>query len=267
MEILKKEFTYPSRKTKYQLFPLGDLHAGSVNCDEDRFQNKVNEIKNNPHALWIGMGDMADCITQNDKRFDTTGLATWVQRDNIVESQRSWLKELLRPIAGKCLCYLTGNHEEKIHQFHQNDISHNICNDLGLPYGGYSAFIALIFKRAKCDGSHQVTVHARHGAGGAQSEGAVVLNLMRLVNAFTADIYLSGHLHKLATYCPERLELDRGFRIRQKRLIATLTGSWLKAYQQGEHISYAEAKGYKPTQLGCPMIEIRPETKEFSVVL
>ena len=40
---------------------------------------------------------------------------------------------------------------------------------------------------------------------------------------------------------------------------------WLKAYEQGG-ISYAEMKGYKPTQIGCPVITVNPSANEFKVV-
>jgi hypothetical protein len=272
MEVIKRDIEYKSRKNTFTLWPLGDPHFGSPNCDEDRFERTVAEIHQDPFALWAGIGDMADCITPNDKRFDMKCLAPWVDKDDIVESQRRRIVEVLKPIAGKCLCYLSGNHEETIHNVHQNNISKHICDDLGLPYGAFSSFIAINFKRLVATGAPsttQVIVHARHGSGAAQQEGARIMTLMRLVNAFTADIYLMGHLHCIASYCPERLEMDKAYKIRNKRLVAVLTGSWLKAYQQGSGISYAEIKGYKPTQLGCPRIIIDPDAdpdKRFSVI-
>lgn len=217
------------------------------------------------------MGDYADAILQNDKRFDVEGLASWVKKDNIVECQREWLVKLFRPIASKCICLLTGNHEETIHLHYQDDLVRNICKDLNVPYGGYSCFVSLLFRRKTGDSTsgRPYTIHAWHGAGAAQTEGARVLRLMRLVNEIQADIYLMGHLHAMAQYTPERLIL-RGGRVKSVKLAATITGSWLKAYMQpkgNEHLnpSYEERKGYIPARIGCPILHINPDKDRFTI--
>ena len=89
------------------------------------------------------------------------------------------------------------------------------------------------------------------------------MRLMRLVNEFEADIYLMGHLHAKSTYETARLGLSNG-RIWNKPVKAAITGSWLKAYDQpdeGEEAdpSYVEKKGYKPSVIGMPIIEITPD--------
>jgi len=265
MEVIEKVITH-SRPDKYDIYGLGDIHAGSINCAENDVRRKVEEIHENKNALVIGMGDYADCITKNDKRFEICGLAPWVKADNIVESQRNWLRDLLKPIASKFLCLLTGNHEEMIHDEHSADITRNLCDDLNIPYGGYHCFVELIFRRgrkgSKGNGRKYVC-HAWHGAGSAQTEGARLMRLMRLVNDIEADIYLMGHLHSITSHTPDRLCCLNG-KVRSSQLIATITGSWLKTYMQpkeGEHInpSYGEEKGYKPARLGCPIIHIWPD--------
>ena len=225
-------------------------------------------IKNESDALWVGMGDYADCILKNDPRFDIGGLAPWVKPDNIVESQRKWVKELLAPISSKCLGLLTGNHEETIHLRYENDITRNLCDDLKVPYAGYACYIALSFKRAET-ACHRSLIHAWHGAGAAQTEGARLMRLMRLVNEIQADIYLMGHLHAMTQHTPDRLLYSNG-RIKSSKLVATITGSWLRAYTQprkGQQLnaSYAEIKGYKPSRIGCPKVIIKPDKGEFSI--
>jgi hypothetical protein len=268
MEVIRKEINYVSANDTFEIWPLGDAHIGSPNFDEDYFCNTVDKIAKNKNARWIGMGDMADCILPGDKRFDMGVLDKWVTQGDIPESLRKRIVKILKPIKDKCLCYLSGNHEETLHKFNNDDISGHVCSDLGLPYGGYSAFVSVNFCRLmnSKNGNHNMPLlfHVRHGAGAAQSEGARTMTLMRLVNTFSADIYLMGHLHCITTYCPERLELSGG-KIKAKRLIAAITGSWLKAYEQGG-ISYAEMKGYKPTQIGCPVIQCTPTDHSFQVL-
>lgn len=163
-------------------------------------------------------------------------------------------------------CCLTGN---TIHLHYQDDLTRNLCKDLGVPYGGYSCFVVLSFKRSTSEGSKTFTIHAWHGSGAAQTEGARVMRLMRLVNDVQADIYLMGHLHCIAQYTPDRL-ICRSGRVKSIKLAAVTTGAWVKTYTQpknGEQLnaSYAEMRGYKPSRLGCPVIHIHPDSGEFNI--
>ncbi len=271
MEVIQKRIKC-SRSDRFDIIPFGDLHAGSIHCSESEARAMRDKIRDSPNTYWVGMGDLADSITKNDKRFDIGGLAPWVKPDDIIESQRKWLVELLKPIKDKCLGLLTGNHEETIHLNHQDDITRHLCNDLGVRYAGYSCFIVLDFTRGTAISSghvFQVIIHAWHGAGAAQTEGARMMRLVRLVNDIQADIYFMGHLHAMEHITPDRLILKNG-RVKSVKLAATITGSWLKAYTQphGDDEmtpSYAEMKGFKPSRIGAPVVHIWPARQEFTI--
>jgi len=267
MEVIVSPPIKCNRSQEFLLFPLGDIHAGSIDCAENAIKQKVEEIRTTRNALWLGMGDYVDSITKNDPRFSMDGLASWVRKSDIIESQREWVVDLFTPIKDKCLGLLTGNHEENEHLRYQDDITRHICKDLGVPYASYSCFFVLDFHRNQS--IHQVIVHAWHGAGAAQTEGARLMRLMRLVNEVQAHIYLMGHLHAMTQHTPDRLVCQRG-RVKSIKLAATITGSWLKAYtqpKQGQILSptYAEMKGYKPSRIGCPVVHIKPDKDEFTV--
>ena len=274
MEVISFSLTH-TRPDVFDIYPIGDIHLGSIACVEDELQKTLQAVLHNPKAYMIGMGDMTECITKNDPRFDVGGLADWVVKDNIVESQRQRVVELLKPLAdkGKIITLLTGNHEETVHSVWQYDMTRNLCQDLKVSYGGYSCFVVMNFLRGKRTSvqhdTHEYIIHCHHGAGGAQTEGSRTMRLMRLVNDIEAHIYLMGHLHCITTYTPDRLSHFRG-RIKSTNLIATTTGSWLKAYAQPHkgrqlNASYAEQKGYKPNRLGCPVIHINPDKNWFKV--
>ena len=188
MKVLEKRISY-TRPQRFQIYPFGDIHAGSIDCAEDKVKKQIDIIQHGKDAYWIGMGDMIEAITESDPRWNTMGIAPWVERDNIIESQRHWIVNLLKPIANKCIAYLTGNHEESVHRHQNCDISRNICNDLEMPYAGYSCFVELIFERKSSTESHKFTIHAWHGAGAAQTEGAQLLRLKRLVKDNEADVF------------------------------------------------------------------------------
>lgn len=215
------------------------------------------------------MGDYIDAILASDKRFDIVGHPKWVTKDNIIESQRKFIRDLFKPIQKKGLCLLTGNHEEVLHLSKQDDVTRNMCEDLGLDYGGYQCFISLSFRRENSGETHQYIIHAWHGAGSAQTEGARQQRLVRLVNDIQAHIYFMGHLHGIQVHTPDRL-IYRNGRVKSIRLAATITGSWLKTYAQphkDEHFtpSYGERAGYKPARIGCPVVHINVTKDEFTV--
>ena len=264
MEVIIKEINY-KRPDVFTLYPFFDPHLGARESVEDTLIAKVNECANlGRKGLAIGGGDWHDCITHNDKRFGMNGLADWVEKSNIVDSQKRRAKEIFQPITeeGQWLGIGTGNHEETIHFFHDNDVIRNLCRELKVPYAGYQTFYILKFRRAG-KLTHTVKIHSWHGAGSAQTEGARLLRLMRLVNDIEADIYLMGHLHAITTHTPDRL-VERNGRVRSVRLAAAICGSWLKTYRQphkGEiqDPTYGEIKGYKPSRIGCPLIRITPD--------
>ena len=73
----------------------------------------------------------------------------------------------------------------------------------------------------------------------------------------------------MTQHTPDRLLCTRG-RVKSIKLAATITGSWVKTYMQprlNEELSphYGEMKGYKPSRIGCPIINIRPDKDEFTI--
>lgn len=205
------------------------------------------------------------------------GLADWVEKSNIVDSQRRRSQEIFKPVTDQTqwLGIGTGNHEESIHVYHDDDIIRNVCRDLNVPYAGYQTYYILKFKRAG-KFTHTIRIHSWHGAGCSQTEGARLARLTRLVNDIEADIYLMGHLHTITTYTPDRLTVVNG-RVRSVRLAAVICGSWLKTYAQSRNgdiqdPTYGEQKGYKPSRIGMPVIKIYPNnyndphTNQFEVI-
>ena len=264
MEVIIKEVKY-RRPDSFYLYPFFDPHLGAIESAEKQLISKVNECANRGRlGLALGGGDWHDCITSKDNRWRTNGIANWVEKRNIIDSQRRRAKEIFSPLVeqGQLIGIGTGNHEEEIHRRHDDDIIRNLCRDLNVPYAGYQCFYVLKFIRADRL-THSLVIHSWHGAGSAQSEGARLMRLMRLVNDIQADIYLMGHLHTMTSYTPDRLVVRNG-RVKSVKLAATICGSWLKTYYQpkaGEiqDPTYGEEKGYKPSRLGMPIIRITPD--------
>ena len=95
MEVIQVTIPY-RRPDIFHFYPFGDIHGGSTECVEGDIKKKILECANRKNAYAIGMGDYNDCITKNDTRFNIDGLAPWVEKSNIVETQRIWTKDLFR---------------------------------------------------------------------------------------------------------------------------------------------------------------------------
>ncbi len=277
IETIEVEIPYKYERDEFHFYPIGDCHLGTIECSENDLKKELDTCLNDRYGFMLGMGDFCECITKNDPRFDSRNLADWVSKDNIVESQREKVVKLFKPLADahKIIGLLTGNHEEEIHLRHDNDITRNICADLGVRYAGYQCFVALQFTRRGREKRHNTYIwHAWHGAGAAQSEGARTMRLMRLVSDIEADIYTMGHLHgAITTYTPDRLNYNiRTHKIESTKVIATTTGSWVKSFLQSTeerptNSGYGERKGYKPARIGCPVIKINPRRRIVEVVV
>ena len=100
MEVFQFKTIQCGKGDTISIYPIGDIHAGTIHCVESDIKEKIREIKENPLAFWIGMGDLGEFITPSDKRWEPSAfaIAKWIQPDNIAECQRKWLKNLLKPI-------------------------------------------------------------------------------------------------------------------------------------------------------------------------
>lgn len=266
MQVIQATIECPHEASIY-IHPIGDIHAGSIHCAESHIDSESSLIRQSKNHYWIGMGDYGDCITPKDPRWEVgelwipgrkvKGIAPWVKEGNIGESQRGFLKDILMPIRGKCIALLDGNHERKMVKYNSYNLTENLVADLRVPYGGYSCIIDLKVTRPGTADYRNFTIHAWHGAGAAQTEGARLMRLVRLMRAMEADVYLMAHLHAITHIIVDRIRTIRG-RLKSMMQIATITGSWLRTYTQDTPPSYGEEQGYLPSHIGCPQIIINP---------
>jgi len=272
MEVIEKTIEYTSSE-KFYFYGLGDIHKGVIHCDEGLLDEKVNEIRRERNALWLGMGDYGDCITPSDfKRWDGRILASWMKNheDNIGATQCDSINEQLSPIWNKCLGLIEGNHEESIRKYNHYNLLAELFKKTNkkyeVKYAGVSCFVRLNFKRKNSNESHDYIIHARHGEGSARTSGARALSVLRLSQSMVnAHIILMGHLHgQESPDIPQRLILRNG-KIKSFETIATMTGSWIRAYMQGVPPCYLERWGSPPSTLGCPRIVIEPSKDKMTL--
>jgi len=285
MRTITRTIPHQSLTDRIKLYPLGDVHVGARACHEDRFRATVQEIKSNPLAFWVGMGDYCDFVNASDPRFAATALADWVQVPDLVDlaaAQRDHFLELIEPITGKCLALLKGNHEDTIHRHYERAIYDEIValvkgrmttNTLSSSKGalglGYCGFLRLRLERApssKNKGHYWTTdLFLHHGWGGGRLAGSKALKLERALRYYDADLVLIGHWHTQQTLQSSVIGLNRAGRFRKRDRRGCVTGTWLEGHpENGE--TYAERAGYGPAPIGCPIIEFNPSTETYRII-
>lgn len=251
-----------SRSDSFVLYPIGDIHIGARACDLDSLRATVRDVEKDDSAVWIGMGDYAENINISDKRFDLKSVdPRFLSRlDDLPNACFEELLELFKPIAGKCIGLLTGNHEETLRLKYSHDVHGALCLRLGVKNLGYDSMIRLKFVReGKGNPSSVVTVFASHGTIAGRKDGAKMNRMGELAMNFDADLYLVGHGHSQIIGRSARLEVPESgeLKLRERLRMACMTGTFRKSYERDTR-DYSEKAHHSPPVIGCPKIVIRP---------
>jgi hypothetical protein len=254
---------YHDAGATFTLYPLGDVHFGSANCDTALFDSVIAAIRADDSARWIGMGDMVESIAPNDKRWHAGGVDEKVvnlaSQDRIGDVYVEKLAAKLGPIAEKCLAYGDGNHEAAFNKHYYTNLSVRVLDAIGRPdcYTEWGCLTRLAFQDPR--GSRRaLRVFHSHGWQGGRMDGAKVNEVRRLMAYIDADIYLQGHSHSKFVVPATRLTVNPSWtKLVQQTVYVAHTGSFLRTLQH-DTVGYAEMAGYPPTTLGCVRFLVKP---------
>ncbi len=266
MVIKDIETPYKISSSQFKLFVISCVHGGTIHCVEKDIKTKISEIAETENSYCITLGDMAEFILPNDKRFDPSqrAIAEWVEPDNIAECQTEWVTELLKPIKNKLIGMIFGNHEDFFRKCNYGNVHQNICNRLNTDNLGFSCFIRFFFRRENSNETHIIKGCFTHGSGGAITKGAKLNRLQQFMNNFSADLYGYGHMHDLITDTrPYITVTDRPIgkaTLKAREAVGAVCGSWFRTYTQGITASYGETRVYPPTNIGCAVFTIDAHT-------
>ena len=274
MHLIERRIPYSSKSDSFNLYALGDVHVGNIGFAKEKFERTIRAIRNDPRALVILMGDLADAIVPTDKRFDgrTIHPDFFPRIQDIAVAEYEYLEQILDPIKEKIVVILTGNHEETIRRHHYLDLTNDLCRKLKVPYGEYCCGVALTFTRGGKKGrSERFILFVHHGAGGGASVGGRLTKLEKLPESVLADIYLMGHFHEQLFDVKPVMKFNFDKKdpvtgepgvVEEKPRLFLFTGSYLKSYVQGV-CTYSERAMYRPNSLGCVRIRIKPYHREL----
>lgn len=170
------------------IYPLGDVHIGSKECDMDLLRNWVDMVKNDPYGYVVIIGDMMNM-----------GLKT--SKSNVYEEvlnpqqQKEMCFEVLNPIADRILAGCSGNHEYRmVKEVGTNPLYDVFCRmRIEERYRENACFIKLtVGKQGKNPNTYGVVL--THGSGKNKDEKWTY-------SVDGCDCFISGHTH-LGTHQP-----------------------------------------------------------------
>jgi predicted phosphodiesterase len=234
-----------SSQGQHHLYALGDVHKGAKMHDRERWRQWLAYLAETDDVSLLLNGDLlnAAIIGAKSDVYDETLTVGDAKRE---------LTEEVRPLAeqGKIDGANPGNHEDRITRAVGDCPVKDLCWMLGIDYFEASAlFVYLV-------GDVEYKVFVRHGTGNGQS----LAGLEKGANVVDADLYITGHTHKVGVTANDVFVLsDDKQRLERRHRYFTSSGSFLALER------YAAQRGYAPTRLGAPRIFLDGERRDVRV--
>jgi hypothetical protein len=263
-----KLITHRLSFTEGDCFPFffwGDWHRFNANCSKKELEADRRTIAETPNALYAHMGDGADCIARDDKRY-TAAEVDWslIRPQDMDKFAPLVVRDLVdfeAPVANRCVAKLRGNHETAFGHWHHCDVVWEVCERLGRGdlYAPGEAMVRLIFTDAH---RHACTVvlNLHHGTHTARYRSTLLNQLLIKLRYWpTVDIMARGHCHFRDFSSEMRMATNANFSaLHQRRAMAVLSGGYLKTFCDDDGAGYAEMKDLDPIDIGMQRVNIYP---------
>lgn len=274
MELLTCRIPWRTGDPKpFVIAPLGDIQwtgkAGSTAKDLlRRHIDRCLELD----AWFVGLGDMTDFASpSNRQRLRAAALyetAEAVIDDKALDLTLELYQEFLQPTKGRWLGMVHGHHFHNLKTGETTD--QRLCQLLDTTFLGTSAFIRLQFDQRGQRGNVVLWVH--HGCGGGMKAHAPLNKLENVAPYWDADVFIVGHMSKMAT-APINRVIPRWHGrsapdLIHRKIMLVGSGGFSKGYVLGARQgivpmgSYVEQRMLNPAALGAPLIRITPGQRE-----
>ena len=231
MEFFKKVFP----KHFMTLYPLGDWHIGSKQCNIPFVKQIIGEVADDPDAYWCGMGDLMENAVLGSKSDIYTQIMS-------PADQMDFIVELLEPIKDKGLFTIAGNHEARTMRMVGLRPEQYISKQLGVPFLGFS--VGAVFQMTGCKTPNSFNCYFHHSWGGGYLKGSKVNASEKLQQVVrTPDAVFTGHTHITSRVQSTWYDFGRK-KMTEKKTVSYIIGSAL-SYSD----SYAEERGKPPASV------------------
>ena len=236
---------------------FGDVHRDAPSHALAKWKEFLSYSKTLKNAWFIGMGDYIDSMSTSEREAMTRASmheSTTSDLENMASSKITLLAKELDFMRGRLIGLVNGNHFFSFPSGINSD--QKLCEKLGCKYLGVSSFIRITFEYSGRRETFDLWVH--HGAGGARLPGGSINRVDQMREFAEADAFAMGHDHKRGVF-PANPKLHlmsgaSGLRLKEKQQWLLRTGSFLKAYEDGQ-ISYNVDAARGPASLGHVELE------------
>lgn len=227
--LIKHKF---DNEPKINVYPLGDVHIGSKECNMELLAKWRTIVENDPNGKVVIIGDMMNMGLKNSRSNVYEEILTPMQ-------QKEVCYEFLKPIKDKILAGCSGNHEYRnVREVGTNPLYDVFCR-LGIEdrYRENACFLKVTV--GKCGKNPNIYgVVLTHGKSKNKD-----LDWTYAVDG--ADLFISGHTH-LGTHQPcGKIRIDL-----THETVKSIGYQHIVVLPFQEYGSYAMRDKYKPTHLG-----------------
>jgi hypothetical protein len=259
LQIENFKIKHGSRKDKFDIVFLGDIHVGSASFDRDYFENMIDFLAEQDNYRIVGMGDFMENTPPNHHNFDWTHIdKEFLNADD----QHAYIVEWFSKIDDKILGLIEGEHDLRTSPLTGHSWTRWTCHDLNIPYLGLSSIFRLTFQRIHERRSWDFYIW--HGRYSGRKIGGAVNKLHEAASNWNCDIYAMGGTHYLHADIDQVGLLNSSGNLEKRKRAFLLTGSFLESYQE-DIDSYAEPKQYPLQRMGSPKVKIYPSKGDLHV--
>lgn len=249
------------------ILPIGDVQLGAEGCSEKALRQHIEDSLA-AGGWFIGMGDYVDVASpSNRSRIVQAELYDSVQDalEAAAEDAVAKFLRLVKGTEGRWLGLLEGHHYWVFRDGSTSDT--RIAEALKAPFLGDCANIIITHKATTSKTrSMRTVIWAAHGNGGGQRAAAPITKIETIRPGFDADVYLMGHMTKLAGARTQAVgPAEKGDGLIHRDVVLSGTGGWFQGYmyqsKQGAGRaggSYVEQRNLHPVAIGGPIIHLRP---------
>jgi predicted phosphodiesterase len=243
-----------------KIYPIADLHYGSMQFNMKRWEDFVTKIRNEDDSYIILAGDLIDNGTKSalTNCFDETCRPA---------EQKRWVAEQLKPLRDRVLCAVSGNHEARNKDVDDLPL-YDICAKLDIEdrFRENGCFLAVRIGKDRNKNSTYRPAYSfcvTHGAGGGMYIGSALNRNERFVSAMDGvDVLITGHTHKPATFAGSKIVFDpQNKKVSTKQFYSVVASSWLN------YGGYAMKKMYTPTAQTLTEIRLSSHGKDIRVTM
>lgn len=166
------------------IFPLGDVHLGSKECNLDLLYEWRSQVEQDPNARAVIVGDMLNMAIKSS-------VSNIYEDIMMPKEQKEFCYEFLLPIKDKIIGVVSGNHEYRnVKEVGTNPL-YDVCCRLGIEdvYRENVCFIKLTVGRIKNKNPNVITIVLTHGKSRKKD-----LDWANSVDG--VDLFIQGHTHQ-----------------------------------------------------------------------